>query len=132
MLLYSVLGLMIVEWVIALECFQCDSISDARCADEYEPTFRRPCPSLTLGDFSNKSAIACRKIEQSSQGFISIVRECAYSGQNWAGHRVGSDEDSLLLYQCNDRDACNASDNNLPLSALFVIALTLGFLLGTI
>ncbi|VDK44754.1 unnamed protein product [Anisakis simplex] len=68
MLLHSALSLMLVEGVLALECFQCDSLSDARCAHEYAPTFRQPCPSLTLGDFSNKNAIACRKVEQTNPG----------------------------------------------------------------
>uniref|UniRef100_A0A9J2NZE8 Protein quiver n=1 Tax=Ascaris lumbricoides TaxID=6252 RepID=A0A9J2NZE8_ASCLU len=105
MLLHVALSLVIFESVISMECFQCDSISDSRCTNEYAPTFRQPCPALTLGDFSNKNAIACRKVEQFTEGLTSIVRECAYSGQNWAGHRVGTDDDSLLLYQCNDRDA---------------------------
>uniref|UniRef100_A0A915B1D5 Protein quiver n=1 Tax=Parascaris univalens TaxID=6257 RepID=A0A915B1D5_PARUN len=121
-LLPMAMSLVIFEGVISMECFQCDSISDPRCTDEYAPTFRQPCPALTLGDFSNKNAIACRKVEQFTNGLTSIVRECAYSGQNWAGHRVGTDDDSLLLYQCNDRDACNDSVVHLPISALLLIA----------
>lgn len=73
MLLHVALSLVIFESVISMECFQCDSISDSRCTNEYAPTFRQPCPALTLGDFSNKNAIACRKVEQFTEGLLLVV-----------------------------------------------------------
>ncbi|KAK0425712.1 hypothetical protein QR680_009334 [Steinernema hermaphroditum] len=109
----------------ALQCFTCNSKQHPECNSHYERHLKA-CQPLSFGKFANKEAIGCRKIEQDINGEISIVRECAYTGEKFDGKKIsGTSGVTLYLYQCSG-DRCNAApalSTSLAVAILATVAL---------
>lgn len=70
--------------------------------------FLQNCPVLSDGSLKGTAAIGCRKISQNIEGSSSIVRECAYSGENVDGHKkTGNHGIKLFYYQCENENVRN-------------------------
>jgi len=102
-----------------IKCYQCNSIaenqsdctkSDLSLLDKYITG----CPPLRQGKYAGKEANSCRKVVQNVLDDQSIVRECAYVGDEpvHGKRRTGNKGVLLHLYQCfneNNEKPCNSS-----------------------
>uniref|UniRef100_A0A1I7TJE2 Protein sleepless n=1 Tax=Caenorhabditis tropicalis TaxID=1561998 RepID=A0A1I7TJE2_9PELO len=116
-----------------ISCFQCDSNEHPTCDvndDGSLEAFKKTCPTLSEGPFKGNAAIGCRKISQNVEGVSSIVRECAYSGENVDGlKKTGNHGIQLYYYQCENEQSgepCNSIGTIFsPISILTLIAIYL-------
>uniref|UniRef100_A0A0K0DC38 Secreted protein n=1 Tax=Angiostrongylus cantonensis TaxID=6313 RepID=A0A0K0DC38_ANGCA len=65
-------------------CYICNSISHPDCVDNFEQ-FLRNCPVKSFGGRKAVPPIGCRKYSQTANDETSIVRECAYLGEDIEG-----------------------------------------------
>ncbi|KAL3104212.1 hypothetical protein niasHS_002239 [Heterodera schachtii] len=102
-----------------IKCYVCNSGTkgQADCTeDDHDKlkTFIKQCNPLTFGTFAGEEAKACRKVRQTVEDETTIVRECAYTGEELDGkRRTGNKGVTVLIDQCiNDQNAtfpCNSA-----------------------
>ncbi|CAD6194503.1 unnamed protein product [Caenorhabditis auriculariae] len=68
----------------SLSCYICNSLMQSDCEDNYQQ-FLRPCPVKSFGGQKAVKPIACRVSRQYISDEYSIVRECAYTGEDVVG-----------------------------------------------
>ncbi|CCD64634.1 Protein sleepless [Caenorhabditis elegans] len=116
-----------------ISCYQCTSNENPTCDandDGALEAFKKTCTPLTEGTFKGNAAVGCRKITQSVEGVLSVVRECAYSGEPVDGlKKTGNHAIRIHYYQCENEKAgtpCNSVAGVFsPLSILSLIAIYL-------
>ncbi|CAJ0579828.1 unnamed protein product, partial [Mesorhabditis spiculigera] len=90
----------------AFRCYQCNSDQTSKCVDDYE-AFLKVCPSKSIGGKAHKP-IGCRKTDQHVGAVYTLIRECAYTGENLVNkNSKGSTGVSRTINQCNDKMGCN-------------------------
>ncbi|GMR62885.1 hypothetical protein PMAYCL1PPCAC_33080, partial [Pristionchus mayeri] len=113
-----------------LHCVQCTSEDHSDCAETGAvlAQFNKACPKLHSGAFNGAEAIGCRKILQRTGDDHTVVRQCAYSGENVDGLRkTGNSGITLFYYQCDNAPGadglpCNGSPGfSLVASALVAV-----------
>nr|CDJ80246.1 Protein C15H9.9 [Haemonchus contortus] len=93
--------------VYSIQCYICNSITHPECENDYEQ-FLRNCPVKSFGGRKAVPPIGCRKYRQTANEETSIVRECAYLGEDVENKsNKGSAGVSRTMSQCSDRPACN-------------------------
>ncbi|CAB3409690.1 unnamed protein product [Caenorhabditis bovis] len=93
----------------ALNCYICNSLKDPECVDNYE-SFSKVCPVKTFDGRKAVKPVGCRIIRQYIHSEYSIVRECAYSGEDVSNKsNKGSLGVSRIVTQCSDKPVCNSS-----------------------
>ncbi|VDM63018.1 unnamed protein product [Angiostrongylus costaricensis] len=112
-----------VSSVFGIQCYICNSISHPDCVDNFEQ-FLRNCPVKSFGGRKAVPPIGCRKYSQTANHETSIVRECAYLGEDIEDKsNKGSIGVSRLMSQCSNRPACNAAPSEaVGVSLLAVVA----------
>ncbi|KAJ1369821.1 hypothetical protein KIN20_031391 [Parelaphostrongylus tenuis] len=112
-----------ISGVFGIQCYICNSITHPECVDNFEQ-FLRNCPVKSFGGRKAVSPIGCRKYSQTANGETSIVRECAYLGEDIEDKsNKGSLGVSRRMSQCSDRPGCNLSPSeSVDLRLLAVIA----------
>ncbi|EYB95641.1 hypothetical protein Y032_0157g3187 [Ancylostoma ceylanicum] len=92
-----------------IQCYICNSITHPECENDYEK-FLRNCPVKSFGGRKAVPPIGCRKYRQTANQETSLVRECAYLGEDVEGKsNKGSIGVSRVMSQCSDRPACNSA-----------------------
>ncbi|CAJ0922653.1 unnamed protein product, partial [Mesorhabditis belari] len=126
----SLCALVSVSW--AVQCWQCNSGAPGqdKCAatqvTDLDPKWKKDCGKLRDGEYANKPAKGCRKIEQYVGKESQVIRECAYSGEEVDGlKKTGNTGIQLYYYQCKG-EGCNSSTLTSALTAFSVIAVALG------
>ncbi|EYB95643.1 hypothetical protein Y032_0157g3187 [Ancylostoma ceylanicum] len=67
-----------------IQCYICNSITHPECENDYEK-FLRNCPVKSFGGRKAVPPIGCRKYRQTANQETSLVRECAYLGEDVEG-----------------------------------------------
>ncbi|CAP33260.1 Protein CBG14839 [Caenorhabditis briggsae] len=108
-----------------LSCFQCTSNENPTCSVNDEGAlegFKKSCDPLSDGSLKGTAAIGCRKITQNVEGVQSVVRECAYSGDNVDGlKKTGNHGIQLYYYQCQNEQAGTPCNSIGTMSSLFSV-----------
>ncbi|CAJ0604255.1 unnamed protein product [Cylicocyclus nassatus] len=95
--------------VYGIQCYVCNSITHPDCENDYEK-YLRNCPVKSFGGRKAVPAIGCRKYRQTASEETSLVRECAYLGENVEGKSSkGSTGVSRVMTQCSDKPGCNTA-----------------------
>ncbi|RCN53298.1 hypothetical protein ANCCAN_00360 [Ancylostoma caninum] len=131
-----------------IQCYICNSITHPECENDYEKFLRlvlrmllilncthslnladlssfQNCPVKSFGGRKAVPPIGCRKYRQTANQETSLVRECAYLGEDVEGKsNKGSLGVSRIMSQCSDRPACNSATST-GLVALLVMPFVL-------
>ncbi|ETN72657.1 hypothetical protein NECAME_13794 [Necator americanus] len=118
--------LCLIAWCVVgtfcIQCYICNSITHPDCENDYEK-YLRNCPVKSFGGRKAVPPIGCRKYTQTANKETSIVRECAYLGDDVVDKsNKGSTGVSRIMTQCSDRPACNSAAGT-GLLAIFLMAL---------
>uniref|UniRef100_A0A0N4ZMQ0 Protein sleepless n=1 Tax=Parastrongyloides trichosuri TaxID=131310 RepID=A0A0N4ZMQ0_PARTI len=104
-------------------CYDCNSKNNKGCIDEYQK-FENECPIHNVNESFSLSPTGCRKIIQIVDNDMTIIRECAYSGDVYTNYiNLGSVGIKRIMTQCIE-DFCN-SKSKIKSEYIFVIILFL-------
>ncbi|CAO4385597.1 unnamed protein product [Caenorhabditis nigoni] len=108
-----------------LSCYQCTSNEHPTCSVNDEgalESFKKSCDPLSDGSLKGTAAIGCRKITQNVEGVQSVVRECAYSGNNVDGlKKTGNHGIQLYYYQCQNEQTGTPCNSVGAMSSIFSV-----------
>ena len=112
---FLILALAIFHTGEAIDCYQCNSYTDAGCAHPFDPEaaeqFLKPC----LPEEDGKDYY-CRKIRQKIRGDVQIIRSCGQevyvnlAGEKKDSYTTVSQEYNTAVTTCKV-DKCNSSTN---------------------
>ncbi|VDP37538.1 unnamed protein product [Soboliphyme baturini] len=112
----------------SLKCYKCDSVFDPQCGDPFDKVigsvFIVDCDNESVKPVNakNKRPVGCRKIDQHVLDKITVVRQCAYTGQNMTGvKRPGNKGIVKYLNQCSTHE-CNKGKLRVSSSFAAVVA----------
>ncbi|CCD70976.1 Protein sleepless [Caenorhabditis elegans] len=95
----------------ALNCYICNSLNQPECVHNYEK-FNKICPVKSFGGMKSVKPLGCRVSRQYVKEETSIVRECAYTGEDIERKsNKGSLGVSRVYSQCSE-NLCNSAESS--------------------
>ncbi|CAL2041019.1 unnamed protein product [Caenorhabditis brenneri] len=95
----------------ALNCYICNSLNQPECVTDFQK-FNKICPVKSFGGQKAVKPIGCRVTRQYVNEESSIVRECAYSGEDVdRKSNKGSLGVSRVYSQCSE-PICNSTGSS--------------------
>uniref|UniRef100_A0A1I7UB57 Protein quiver n=1 Tax=Caenorhabditis tropicalis TaxID=1561998 RepID=A0A1I7UB57_9PELO len=95
----------------ALNCYICNSLNQPDCTTNFQQ-FNRVCPVKSFSGLKAVKPVGCRVTRQYVNEETSIVRECAYTGENVEKKsNKGSLGVSRVYSQCSE-PVCNSTNSS--------------------
>ncbi|CAI2351277.1 unnamed protein product [Caenorhabditis sp. 36 PRJEB53466] len=110
----------IISVAAALNCYICNSLAQPDCVSNYT-SFNKICPVKSFAGLKAVKPVGCRVVRQYVQEETSVVRECAYTGENVVKKsNKGSLGVSRVYTQCSE-NICNSADSVFQFFAATVV-----------